>query len=139
VRGTAPAETVTPMNVPRQDHPTTASVPEGPSAGTSGDPVACAACDHGGGWWGTGLPGENHCPDCHRYWNSSREGHCAGCCRHFASNAAFDAHRIGDACHDPATLTRQDGRHRFTRRDGRLGTTWVLVNYRRLPDFSALG
>ena len=102
---------------------------------------ACIACAHADehGWWGTGLPGEVHCSDCHRYWSSHREAHCAACCRHFASNAAFDAHRSGDACNDPAELTRQDGRVRFTLRRMRLGETWSLVNYRELPDFDALG
>lgn len=101
----------------------------------------CVACKHADehGWWGTDVPAEIHCGDCHRYWRSHREAHCAACCRHFASNAAFDAHRIGDTCNDPATLTRQDGRGRFTLRTVRLGQTWSLVNYRELPDFDALG
>lgn len=101
----------------------------------------CTACRHADehGWWGTDLPGEAHCGDCHRYWNSHREAHCAACCRHFASNAAFDAHRIGDVCNDPAALTRQDGRVRFALRKVRLGETWSLVNYRELPDFDTLG
>ena len=27
--------------------------------------------------------------------NSSRHGHCSGCCRTFVGLAAFDAHRVG--------------------------------------------
>lgn len=114
--------------------------PRNPAQTDHGRNATCTACAHAErhGWWGVGNEGENHCPDCHRYWNSHREGHCASCCRHFASNAAFDAHRYGDACVDPATLSRQDGRPRFSARATRLGTTWSLVHYRELPDFGSL-
>jgi len=116
------------------------STPANTSANTAAT-AECVACKHADehGWWGTDVPAEAHCGDCHRYWRSHREAHCAVCCRHFASNAAFDAHRIGDTCNDPATLTRQDGRGRFILREVRLGQTWSLVNYRELPDFDALG
>lgn len=112
----------------------------GPDTDSSGT-LVCKACAHADahGWWGTDLPAESHCQDCHRYWRSHREAHCASCCRHFASNAAFDAHRVGDDCNDPAALARQDGRLRFARRETRLGSVWSLVNYRELPDFDALG
>lgn len=138
MRGETRTATVLPdMSTPKTVHTTTGSqhgsVPQHASE--------CKACAYSEkhGWWGPGLPAEIHCQDCHRYWRSNREAHCAACCRHFASNAAFDAHRIGDTCNDPETLTRQDGRIRFSARDGRLGRTWCLVNYRELPDFDALG
>lgn len=102
----------------------------------------CKACTHARthGWWGTGLPAPVHCGDCHRYWKSHREGHCASCCRHFASTDAFDAHVPADGrCVDPATLRRQDGTPRMMLRSTPLGETWALINYRPLPDFSNFG
>jgi hypothetical protein len=101
----------------------------------------CKACTHAEthGWWGPGLPAPVHCDDCHRYWKSHRESHCATCCRHFASIDAFDTHLdAGGRCQDPATLRRQDGRPRMLMRTTPLGDTWALVNYRPLPDFSTM-
>jgi len=112
-----------------------------PATVTTGNDLDCKACAHAAahGWFGTDLPGEAHCEDCHRYWQSHREAHCAACCRHFASNAAFDAHRLDEQCHDPSQLNRRDGQARFERRQGPYGVTWALVFYGELPDFDALG
>lgn len=55
---------------------------------------ACAICVHADehGWWGPGHRG-THCTQCHR---------------HFGSNEAGDAHRLGDACRDPRGFARYD-------------------------------
>jgi hypothetical protein len=50
------------------------------------------------------------CPRCFVIWRQSgnRTGHCRTCCRTFDSAAAFDAHRRGGVCLDPAALLRPD-------------------------------
>lgn len=57
------------------------------------------------------------CPACHLAWTSTVHAHCAVCCRHFASEAAFDYHRRvnragATVCRDPTRLRRfvADGR-----------------------------
>ena len=58
------------------------------------------------------------CPACRLGWSSTVEAHCARCCRHFASEPAFDAHqryRLGQlVCADPARM-----RGRLVSSDGR--------------------
>ena len=48
------------------------------------------------------------CPACRLGWSSTVEAHCPGCCRHFATVQAFDAHqrlRLGRVvCRDPARM-----------------------------------
>jgi hypothetical protein len=36
--------------------------------------------------------GLGYCPNCGLRWDSNTEAHCAACCRHFGSDAAFDRH-----------------------------------------------
>lgn len=105
----------------------------------SGD-EPCGTCEYGAkhGWWGQQTPAPNHCGDCHRFWRSANEGHCAQCCQHFTNTAAFDAHIDNDSCLDPATVTRMDGRPRLVCRESAFGPIWALVNYRPKPDFAAL-
>lgn len=73
--------------------------------------------DHGKGGW---------CPHCHLAWTEGQAAHCAGCCLHFSSDSAFDAHHTLDAdgrsvCHDPATLTTRTGTPKLVNRDGAWG------------------
>jgi hypothetical protein len=48
------------------------------------------------------------CPDCRLGWTGTRDAHCARCCRHFATEQAFDAHqrmnRGRTVCRDPGKL-----------------------------------
>lgn len=75
---------------------------------------------------------------CHRSWTSLAEGHCHGCCRHFANTKAFDAHLDEDAhCRDPETILRKDQRLKFIKRITTWGTTWKLAFYGQRPDFDA--
>lgn len=110
---------------------TTATVTEAEAATTNG----CGPCSHAEahGWWGATLgKARTHCRSCHRSWRSLREAHCAGCCRHFADPAAFDAHRVDGQCVAPETVTRRDGQPRYKVLDGPYGTTYDLIG--RAPD-----
>lgn len=100
----------------------------------------CATCAYANehGWWGNNRPGRSHCSDCHRFWDSTMEGHCPTCCAHFANVLAFDAHLTEQGCRNPGEILRKDGRPKFVLRDGKFGGTWALVNYRKLPDFEAI-
>lgn len=65
------------------------------------------------GSWPADHPG-THCGldsrgpafDCHRSWKSTAQSHCSECHRHFGSNMAGDAHRIGNDCRDPEGFDR---------------------------------
>ena len=65
---------------------------------------------------------------CGRRWTSKRECHCSGCHRHFTAVSAFDVHRLGFACQDPATLATETGRTvlaAYERPDGVVWGRWV--------------
>lgn len=63
---------------------------------------------------------------CGRRWRAFRDAHCAGCHRHFGSVHAFDIHRVGDQCSDPATITTRDQRRNALKAvDGPDGRVWV--------------
>jgi|GEM_PF-3433574 len=76
----------------------------GTLSGAGGE--SCAICVEG-------YSSDPHCQDCHRTWTAKAEAHCAGCCRHFTSDNAFDRHLASvtsdDTCHDPGTILRKDG------------------------------
>ena len=57
---------------------------------------------------------------CGTVWlqRGNRTCHCAACHRTFDSNYAFDAHRKGLSCVEPAGLVRKDGSPRFRPRTG---------------------
>lgn len=63
-----------------------------------------------------------HCGEgsCHRTWSALGECHCSGCHQHFGSERAFDDHRRGGVCKDPARLP-----HRLKPVLRRDGITWV--------------
>lgn len=52
------------------------------------------------------------------FGEGSAVAHCTACHRTFTGPSAFDAHQTltaaGTVCHDPATLTREDGTPRYT-------------------------
>lgn len=66
--------------------------------------------------------GTFHCGegDCHRTWSALGECHCSECHQHFGSDRAFQDHRRGGVCTDPARLP---ARLKPVRR--RDGITWV--------------
>jgi hypothetical protein len=70
-----------------------------------------------------------HCHDCDRTWSALGEAHCATCCAHFTSDSAFDLHLAradsDEPCHDPATVTRRDGRPVVTFTERASGTAWM--------------
>jgi hypothetical protein len=78
-------------------------------------------------------PPGHECGDCGRKWTGVQEAHCAGCCRHFSSDTAFDAHLVAPppfgprpfgTCRDPAELVKGDGSPRLTEVAARFGSTW---------------
>lgn len=98
----------------------------------------CTVCDYAQahGDWGPDIkPDKTHCSRCHRSWRSYREAHCVVCCRHFINSNAADAHRVEDGCRNPSSLTRRDGKPKFTTVDRGKGVVYKLVNYRERPDF----
>jgi hypothetical protein len=78
--------------------------PLGPGPGE-----VCAACVYATAhacWpWISGTrddPLFSHCSGCHRTWRTENAvGHCNGCHEHFASDDAFDDHRVARRCRDP--------------------------------------
>jgi hypothetical protein len=50
----------------------------------------------------TGLP--NSCGRCGNHWSGNTTSHCGACHRTFTAPSAFDRHRRGGACLDPATV-----------------------------------
>jgi hypothetical protein len=86
-------------------------------------------------WTGPIAGGKgSHCLDCCRTWTSKSEGHCAGCCAHFATSKAFDMHfGPGDTHLDPAVAVRRDGKPRFVARQRPGGVTWALAFYGTIP------
>lgn len=87
------------------------------------DATDCEPCRHEAehGWWG--IKG-THCRRCHRTWIGYTECHCASCCLHFGSVAAFDAHFRRDECGTPP-LTTKTGRPAFKLIDRASGPVWV--------------
>ena len=73
------------------------------------------------------------CPDCGRQWTALEEAHCAGCCRHFSSDSAFDKHLIAPpqgprpfkTCRDPAALHKADGSPRLIQVETDHGSMWA--------------
>ena len=61
---------------------------------------------------------------CGARWLSRRIAHCASCHRHFAGTEAFDTHRRGGVCHDPGSLTTENGEPRLTPRTDQSGATY---------------
>lgn len=61
------------------------------------------------------------------------------CCRHFAGYPAFDAHFVGDEHVDPATVTRKDGKPKFSIRKSPYGLTWRIAFYGKRSAFSGDG
>jgi hypothetical protein len=41
---------------------------------------------------------------CKRWWTGAERSHCGGCCRTFSSLTAFERHRRGLRCNDPASV-----------------------------------
>lgn len=75
--------------------------------------MTCSTCDHARehGWWGQngthcGLDQRGPDHDCHRSWTARAQSHCSECHRHFGSDSAGDAHRVGDTCRDPKGFDR---------------------------------
>jgi hypothetical protein len=99
--------------------------------------TGCGPCTHAVevGHWGP-LPGQarTHCRDCHRSWASARAAHCAVCCAHFVSAAAFDRHQRHGSCLDPRTAERRDGKALFAdrARDG-ADAVWAIAFYGERP------
>lgn len=71
----------------------------------------------GASWYGvemqnafTGAPGTRavedlpHAHPCGARWAGSGTAHCSGCCGTFVGITAFDRHRKGGVCTDPAAL-----------------------------------
>ena len=116
------------------------STEQAPQTGRRRDSSNCDTCAYADqhGWWGNNRPGRSHCSDCHRFWNSTSEGHCPTCCAHFSNVLAFDAHLTESGCRNPGEIVRRDGRPKFVLRSGKFGGTWALVNYRTLPDFDKM-
>lgn len=49
------------------------------------------------------------CSGCENRWTGLNSAHCAGCHHSFTSVAAFDLHRRGDKCLEPATILTRKG------------------------------
>lgn len=41
---------------------------------------------------------------CKQWWTGAERSHCGGCCRTFSSLTAFEKHRKGLRCNDPAAV-----------------------------------
>lgn len=41
---------------------------------------------------------------CNSWWTGTERSHCGGCCLTFSSLTAFERHRKGLRCNDPATV-----------------------------------
>lgn len=50
-----------------------------------------------------GRDGYGSCHGCGDHWSGFAVCHCASCCHTFADIEAFDQHRVGYRCQDPAT------------------------------------
>ncbi|QCX81203.1 hypothetical protein C9F11_38100 [Streptomyces sp. YIM 121038] len=57
------------------------------------------------------IPGSDGIPKnaivhgaCGSWWTGAERSHCGGCCRTFSSLTAFDQHRKGGRCNNPATI-----------------------------------
>ncbi len=79
------------------------------------------------------MPDVIACRDCGRRWTARREAHCPGCCRHFTSDSAFDAHLVApppvgprpfQTCRDPAGLRTGKGTPRLVQAATRWGPAW---------------
>ena len=73
------------------------------------------------------------CVDCGRRWTAKGEAHCAGCCRHFSSDSAFELHvkkppeygpRPFETCRDPATVRTRKGEPKLVLTESRWGPLW---------------
>lgn len=96
----------------------------------------CPTCEFAvtNGWWGRIAPFRSHCRNCHRFsMPSMREGHCAGCCAHFATTEAFDYHLAPEGCRPPGELRRQDGKARLVARTRAQGVVWAVAYYGERP------
>jgi hypothetical protein len=72
--------------------------------------------------------------NCGRRWAGMAQAHCSsGCHAHFGSVRAFDRHRAGGQCNDPATMRTKDGKPVFKAVHNHLGTTWVQYDLRVHP------
>lgn len=96
------------MPLPTQPHAETGvRPPTGAQNGKSGpsQPIACGTC---GAIW-TGLIA------CH----------CSGCHETFTGLSAFDIHRVGGQCCDPAAIVNKKGEHRLVRVDKPHWSGWA--------------
>lgn len=64
------------------------------------------------------------CGGCDTTWTGLATCHCSDCHETFAAIGGFDAHRVGDACVDPASIawrkgSRKAGERKF-RHDGKV-------------------
>lgn len=53
------------------------------------------------------------CSGCENRWTGLSACHCSGCHRTFTGLTAFDIHRVGGECSDPATLFNEKGEPRL--------------------------
>lgn len=70
------------------------------------------------------IPGENGVPKnaivhgaCERWWTGNERSHCGGCHLTLTSLTAFDRHRKGGRCNDPASVG-------LVAREKPFGTLW---------------
>jgi hypothetical protein len=65
----------------------------------TGCPICAHTAEHG--WHG--LTGATHCSTCHAT-HGGKTAHCTVCHETFSAMTAFDLHRSGGACRDPASV-----------------------------------
>lgn len=69
------------------------------------------------------IPGSDGIPEnaivhgCGAWWTGTERSHCGGCHLTFSSLSAFDAHRKGMTCNEPASVG-------LVRRQARFGDVW---------------
>ena len=93
--------------------------------------ISCKACDHADQHQWFGLSDASHCPRrkadgdfCHATFSGNAQ-HCAQCHLTFGSEAAFNRHKSGSRCLDPATV--RNGKRELQFGEPRLNAHGTMV------------
>lgn len=65
------------------------------------------------------------CAGCGAGWTGLSACHCSGCHRTFTGLSAFDIHRVGGQCSDPADIVNQKGEPRLVRAEKPHWSGWA--------------